>query len=381
MGKVTTSGYEAERLDTIIARLQEGFRSIYGNDINVDPDSPDGQLIGLIAQIKADLEELGTDIHRQLDPDYASGAWLEQRVAYAGLTRRRASYSYLRNVTLMGTPDASIPAGYVVSDPNRCRWQLVSPVRLDATGHAHADFRSDTLGRFDVPAHTVLTIETVALGWDRAITTEDAEAGAEEEHDAALRARFFKSRAKTSTNNADSIQATLWGLPDVRHVVCLENFTDTVDAAGVPAHGINVIVEGGRDDAIAEVIYHHKTLGTNMRGEVRVQIKNKHGQPREIYFDRPTMVRCAARIEVERDSSTSGIDTHGIKQALAERSFLIGEHVHRSRLYTQINSVPGFWVTSLMIGQAGQALSEQNIPIDVRSMARFAMNDLQVIVR
>ncbi|MDD0941556.1 hypothetical protein LOD72_10725, partial [Xylella fastidiosa subsp. multiplex] len=156
MGKVTTSGYEAERLDTIIARLQEGFRSIYGNDINVDPDSPDGQLIGLIAQIKADLEELGTDIHRQLDPDYASGAWLEQRVAYAGLTRRRASYSYLRNVTLMGKPDASIPAGYVVSDPNRCRWQLVSPVRLDATGHAHADFRSDTLGRFDVPAHTVL---------------------------------------------------------------------------------------------------------------------------------------------------------------------------------------------------------------------------------
>ncbi len=83
----------------------------------------------------------------------------------------------------------------------------------------------------------------------------------------------LKSRAKTSTNNADSIQATLWGLPDVRHVVCLENFTDTVDAAGVPAHGINVIVEGGRDEAIAEVIYHHKTLGTNMRGEVRVEIK------------------------------------------------------------------------------------------------------------
>ncbi len=68
----------------------------------------------------------------------------------------------------------------------------------------------------------------------------------------------------------------------MRHVVCLENFTDTVDAAGVPAHGINVIVEG-RDDAIAEVIYHHKTLGTNMRGEVRVQIKNKHGQPRDLF--------------------------------------------------------------------------------------------------
>ncbi|HHW4678642.1 MAG TPA: hypothetical protein ACQGQH_04070 [Xylella sp.] len=86
MGKVTSAGYEAERLDAIIARLQEGSGSICGSDIHVDPDSLDDQLIGLIGQIKADLEELGTDIYRQLDMDAASGMWLEQRVAYACLT-------------------------------------------------------------------------------------------------------------------------------------------------------------------------------------------------------------------------------------------------------------------------------------------------------
>nr|WP_228762691.1 hypothetical protein [Xylella fastidiosa] len=43
MGKVTTTGYEAERLDTIIARLQEGFRSIYG----IYTDSPPMQTVSM----------------------------------------------------------------------------------------------------------------------------------------------------------------------------------------------------------------------------------------------------------------------------------------------------------------------------------------------
>lgn len=77
MGQVTAAGYVADRLDAIVAKLEDGFRSIYGADINLDPDSPDGQMVGLIGQIRADLEELGENIYRSLDPDYASGAWLE----------------------------------------------------------------------------------------------------------------------------------------------------------------------------------------------------------------------------------------------------------------------------------------------------------------
>ncbi|WP_432212778.1 hypothetical protein, partial [Pseudomonas aeruginosa] len=98
MGQLTDKGYVGQRLDSILEELDRGFRAIYGNDIDLAPDSPDGQMLGLIAQIRADLEELGEAIYRALDPDHASGAWLEQRAAYAGLLRRRARYSYLRGV-------------------------------------------------------------------------------------------------------------------------------------------------------------------------------------------------------------------------------------------------------------------------------------------
>ncbi|EFA28051.1 arginine--tRNA ligase, partial [Haemophilus influenzae HK1212] len=89
------------------------------------------------------IEELAENVYRQLDPDVATGAWLDQRVAYAGLIRRAASYSYLRSVILTGEPLTHLYAGIVVSDPHKVRWVLTADVQLDSNGSARADFHSE----------------------------------------------------------------------------------------------------------------------------------------------------------------------------------------------------------------------------------------------
>ena len=380
MGQVTPAGYVAERIDQIVADLERGFLGIYGNDINVDPESPDGQVIGLISQVKADLEELGGVIYRQLDPDWASGVWLEQRVAYAGLKKKLASYSYLRNVILTGRADAAIPSEAIVSDQSRVRWRLVSAVTLDGAGSARADFRSEELGAFQLPAGTVLKIETVVLGWTSATTLSDAEVGKEEETDPQLRARFFRSRAKPATNDALAIEAKIGDLPDVRQVICLENYTDVMDADGVPPHSINVVVDGGDSAAIAGVIFDNKTLGTGMLGDTVVELPITKGRVKAIRFDRPAITSCAAQIIVRREANFLAIDIDAIKAAVAGTSFLIGDDVLLTRLYTPINTVSGFWVSSLKIGPVGSTLSEDNIVVGPRGMARFAVEDIEVIV-
>ncbi|HHT7784215.1 TPA: baseplate J/gp47 family protein, partial [Pasteurella multocida] len=76
MAKLVESGIVIERLDSILERVEQGFKRIYGQNINIDPDTPDGQMIGILGQIKVDLEELAEDVYRQLDPDLATGAWL-----------------------------------------------------------------------------------------------------------------------------------------------------------------------------------------------------------------------------------------------------------------------------------------------------------------
>ncbi|KAG0283065.1 hypothetical protein BGZ96_012562 [Linnemannia gamsii] len=239
MAQLTEQGFIIERLDANLAHLDTGFRTIYGADINTDTDSPDGQLIGLIAQIKTDLEELAESIYKALDPEAASGIWLEQRVAYAG--------------------------------------------------------------------------------WRSARSSQAAEVGEEEETDAELRRRFFISRAKAAQNSVDGMIVKLLQLADVRQAVCLENDGDTPNADDVPAHSLNIIVEGGSDADIARVIFDNKTAGTGLRGGVQCQIRDNKNMARMIRFDRPAVVACAAYLE---SVSMSGNPEFLIKCRIAKNHML-----------------------------------------------------------
>lgn len=378
MGQLTNAGYVPERLDEILLKLDQGFRAIYGDDINTDPDSPDGQMIGLIAQIKADLEELGEAIYRALDPDHASGKWLEQRVAYAGVMKRGASYSYLRSATLLGETGKLVQAGALIEDENRIQWQLVDDTFIGPD--VRADFRSVELGKFGLAQTAELKIRTIVLGWAGVTLNAPAEEGEDEERDPVLRARFMKSRSRPAQNSVDAIEARVGELPDVRQVVCLENVGDAIDENGVPGHGINAIVDGGDPESIARIILQNKTAGAPMLGDQEVTIIDAKGRPRKVWFDRPTNADCAASLTVKRSKNFTDIDVVGIKAALAAEEFDIGEVVERSRLYSPINTVPGFSVSSFTIGKVGAALAEDDIDIGVRDKARFQAEDIEVVV-
>ncbi|BCG26042.1 hypothetical protein TUM18999_42330 [Pseudomonas tohonis] len=380
MGQLTNKGYVGERLDSILADLDQGFRAIYGNDIDLAPDSPDGQMLGLIAQIRADLEELGEVTYRALDPDHASGAWLEQRVAYAGLTRRQARYSYLRGAALTGRAGTLIPAGSVLRDINRGRWLLVADTTLGADGSARADLRSELLGAFNLPVNSALAIETLVLGWDTATSLAAAEVGAEEETDPELRARFYRSRARPAQNSLDGLVAALLQLADVRQVVGLENTGSTPDADGVPGHSLNLIVDGGEEQAIAQAIFLRKPAGTGLMGQQSRTVVDGQGVNRLIRFDRPAMVDCKAFVQLRRDAEFTAIDVASIKAQLSQLDFRIGQDVQLSRLYSPINTVQGFWVEQLKIGRRGGALAADNIVVGVRERARFAQADIEVVV-
>ncbi|GKX62291.1 Uncharacterized homolog of phage Mu protein gp47 [Pragia fontium] len=381
MGQLTHTGYVPERLNTIIEELQSGFKRIYGNDINLDPDSPDGQMIGLIGQIKADLEELAEVIYQALDPDHATGVWLEQRAAYAGLIRRRASYSYLRNVVLTGDPFTKIYSGAVVSDPNKNRWLLVNDVTLNAQGSAVADFRSESLGSYPVSEKTELKIEIVVLGWRYALSSYAAEIGQEEESDPVFRKRFFRSRAKQAKNNVDGLVASLNQLPDVKEVMILENSTSEPDKNQVPAHSINVIIDGGDDYLIAETVFNRKTAGTGLFGQTSVVVRDTQNIARDICFDRPKWASCQVYLELCRNQDFTSIDINAIKVAISQMTFSIGQSVNISRLYTPINQTQGFWVEKLFIARKGEPLKAQNIDINIREIANIHIDDIEVIVR
>ncbi|MBN6060147.1 baseplate J/gp47 family protein [Aggregatibacter actinomycetemcomitans] len=379
MAKLIQTGIQIERLSDIITRFEEGFRQIYGQNIDLSPDTPDGQMAGLLSQIKMDIEELAENVYRQLDPDVATGTWLEQRVAYAGLMRRAASYSYLRSVVLTGEPLTQLYAGIVVSDPHKVRWVLNANVQLDSNGSARADFRSEELGAFNLAKNTNLTIETVTLGLNAATTLENAEIGVEEETDQQLRERFFISRTKNAQNSADAIQSKIAALPDVKQVKVLENNTKQRDKNGVEPHSLNVIVDGGADNQIAQVIYENKGAGVGLQGgtETTLTINNER---RTLRFDRVVQVDVQVSMRCVRYEDFTEVDKDEIKRLLSIQKFEIGQNLSLSRLYSPINQVGGFWIKELKIGRKGQALKAENVIVQPRELARILASDITIEV-
>ena len=80
---ISSTGLTVKTRAEIIAEILNGtanypgLYSIYGPNINVDPNSPDGQLINLVAQVAVDTEEFLQQIYNSFDPDQAIGINLE----------------------------------------------------------------------------------------------------------------------------------------------------------------------------------------------------------------------------------------------------------------------------------------------------------------
>ncbi|MDE9549541.1 baseplate J/gp47 family protein, partial [Xenorhabdus bovienii] len=181
MLQITDTGIVIEQLSVIHQRLEAGFRRIYGEDINLDADSPDGQIIGLFSQELANINQVIAFIVQMLDPYNATGAWLEQRAMYAGLVRRGAEFSYLDDVIITGNAGVTVPAGTVLTDDNRVKWITLIDATLNNNGSAQVKLRSQELGSFTLQPNKELKMETVIVGIEKTITTKEAKAGGEEE--------------------------------------------------------------------------------------------------------------------------------------------------------------------------------------------------------
>jgi len=342
MLQITEAGLVIERLNEIYARLATAFKDIYGQDINLEPDTPDGQMVGIFSQSLADINEVIAVVFQMLDPYQASGAWLEQRALYAGLVRRGAEYSYINNVVVLGTRLTSIAKGAVLLDTNRVRWVTLEDVTLDNNGSARVNLRSESLGAFSLEENQQLTFEIVYAGVDSVSTTEAAKEGAEEETDPEFLNRFMMSHSINNEDDREGIQAALGNVADVRKVLVLENETGQIDPdTGVPAHSVNAIVVGGADEDIALMLLKKKKGGGAFFGEQSVQLVYKE-LPRTARFDRATPVSISVSLTYRRLKNLTDLNETDVRDSLLNRDFAIAEDVYAMKLICGINSQESF---------------------------------------
>lgn len=120
-----------------------------------------------------------------------------------------------------------------------------------------------------------------------------------EADDIEARQTFVKRCATRSKTMLESITAEIYNSVDnVLSVAGYENDTEYTDKEGRPPKSVEIIVDGGDDGEIANIIYRKKTDGIRAYGNIIMDVSDMFGNIHKIGFSRPDYLYVWLRVVI-----------------------------------------------------------------------------------
>lgn len=368
---VIATGISAPPYADIFANLQYLFQSIYGSDIYVDPDSQDGQMLGIVAQAINDSNNATIATYNQFSPATAQGTGLSSVVKINGL-QREASGNSTADLTVVGTVGADILNG--VASDGTYLWNLPASVVVPGGGSIVVTATCQTAGAINAAPSTIVRINTPTSGWQSVNNVSAATPGAPVETDSTLRQRQAASTALPAVSVIGGIYGTVANLPGVQRLLIYDNDTGSSDVNGIPAHSISVVVSGGDAMAIAQTIEQKKTPGTGTYGSTSELVYDPAGLPITISFYQLAEVVISVTVSIKALSGYVSTTATLIKQAVAGflNALAIGEISYLGRLWGPANLSGDAAVTATGLAQTQLDLLSATYTVLAISQSRSA---------
>lgn len=440
MAGVTNAGFVGRTAAEIRVDIEADWREVFGVNVDVAADSPDGQLIAIMTDQLAELWELGQAVYSAQDPDKAGGQAQDAVCAITGTQRRSASKAEV-TLTMSGTPGTALPTGQQASieetgarfetlfdtEITLCNsWIAATPYVLndrvtnasrtytcitagtsagsggptttsaDITDNtAHWRYCGEGTGQADVGATaletgatsgisgSILVIETPVSGWQSVINLEDAEPGSAVESDDVLRARREGELAAAGAGTIPAITADVLNLTGVTSCLTFKNDGPTTDGDGRPPHSVEVVVEGGDDDEIAASIFRNVSCGIRPYGTTVVVVTDENGQNWDVGFSRPDEIEMYVTLEVTYNTLLFPVDGDDQLKAavIADEDFYkIGYDVVSRRVGSRCFPISGVLDVVAKIGVAPSPSATTTVTIGVRERARFDTSRVSTVL-
>lgn len=383
--QVTEQGISAPSYEEILTYFQGEARKIFGEDINLDADTQDGQLIAIFAAAVNDVNAQAIATYNSFSPLTAKGIALDNAVAVNGVTRQEATASQV-DLRIIGQAGTTIING-VATDNFENRWLLPAQVVIPVSGEITVTAVAEELGAIEAAANSITKIGTPTLGWQSVTNPLAATVGVAVETDNELRDRQVQSTALPSVALWEGIIASLLNLDGVTRVSGVNNDTDTVDSNGIPAHTIAMIVEGGQVDEIGETIFIKKCEGTGTFGSVSTTYIDEYGFPHNILFNRPIIVPIYVTLTINPAANYLSSVANELQERIVTyiNSLEIGESVNIGRvLASAISSCPGvddrFDIVSIVMGTSAEGQSGASVPIKWNEAALCSLENVRITV-
>ena len=231
------------------------------------------------------------------------------------------------NIELIGGLNVPLEIGDVIVEANDgIRYTLSENGILN--NKTTFEFICDTAGeQGNKEVGSIIKLVKVVNGVYDFKQNEVAAGGQEQESDNKYIERWFLSRNESEWN-LDGIRAEVLKQEGVKSVYADENKTMQVDNKGLEPKSIVLIVDGGRNEDIANAIWKKKDQAIQMNGDTTVTVKDNQGIDREIRFYRPKKREVQVKIEFQKADGVNILEEN-LRNIVKEyiKSVKVGEYI------------------------------------------------------
>lgn len=380
MAGLTATGFRALRLDEVRAELEALWRGTFGANADLSADSPDAQIVGILAEREASLWELLAAVYAAVGLDSATGAALDELAALAAVTRLPATASTV-TLTLTGTPGTVLAAGRRVSlDDSGTVWTLPAAT-IGGGGTVDVLATASATGPTPALAGSDWTIDTPVTGWTSVANALDADEGRSVETDEALRQRVRRGFSAAGAPS-DGLRAAISRLANVTEVIVVANTGYVTDADGRPPKSVEAIVRGGADDEIAQALWATKAMGIEAysasadSGTATTALGTTVAVP----LTRPTVVDVWITVALTVDASRYPPNGDDLVEAEAlgyEDVLTVGADVVPFEVLQRIET-PGILAAEVRVGRAANPTLTTPLGIGLRELAALDSSRITV---
>lgn len=234
-------------------------------------------------------------------------------------------------------------------------------------------------------ARSLTEILTPVGGWDATLNLEDAVVGQSVEADATFRQRREEEIARSGSATPNAILADMLAINDVTAAVVFFNKLDIYDSDGRPPHSVDIVVQNGDEDDIAQAIFDTVGGGITFVGAITKTVIDDQGFPQSIKFSRPTEAEIYVEMDITIDSQLFPVDGQSqLRDAVLAYGAMLGVgddiivHGSTPSLENALGVVPGIVDIVLRVGLAPSPTQDANIELAPREIAEFDSSRIAV---
>lgn len=312
---ISSDGIQMPDSAAVLAQVQAYWLAALGDALNVNPATPQGQLMASAAAAIQDKNSQLLTLAQNFNPRTADGQFQDALAQIYFLTRQPARSTVvqvlctgLAGTVIPGTDTSTSPAQVQTVDGDLLTCQQTGTIGTDGT--VTLQFAANETGPIVIGAEAVDSIVQAIPGWDTASNPTAGVTGQDVESRAAFEARRYASVALNARSVAAAVYAEVGQLSGVIDLVVRQNRGDTaieIDGVTLAPHSIFVSVVGGENDDIAQAIYGSLSAGCDYNGNTSVVVTDPvTGAQETVTFTRPTDLPISVQVTIRQNSTTPG---------------------------------------------------------------------------